>query len=100
MNRKSLSRLFIAFFFFFLVEGCIYSSVQSPLDTDFDKTTMGTKIGESHFQSLLWLVAWGDAGSKAAADNGGITTIHHADVHVKTVLFGLYSRVTTVVYGD
>ncbi len=90
----------MALFFFFLVEGCVYSSVQRPLDTDFDKTTLGTKVGESHFQSFLWLFAWGDAGSKAAADQGGIKTIHHADVHFKTVLFGLYTRMTTVVYGD
>ena len=51
-------------------------------------------------KSLLWLVAWGDAGTKAAAENGNIKVIRHADSRFFSVLFGLYTEVTTVVYGD
>jgi hypothetical protein len=48
----------------------------------------------------LWLVAWVDAGTKAAAKNGDIVVIKHADQEMLFVLFGLYFRITTVVYGD
>ena len=37
---------------------------------------------------------------KAAAEQGGIATINHADMEVTSILFGLYSRETTIVYGD
>jgi hypothetical protein len=48
----------------------------------------------------MWLFAWGDAGTKAAADNGDITVLRHADVEYFVILMGLYGRITTVVYGD
>jgi hypothetical protein len=73
---------------------------QSPLDVDFDNTTLGSKIGKSSIYSVLWLVTWGDGGTKAAAEDGGIIVIKHADVETHIVLFGVYSRITTVVYGD
>ncbi len=80
--------------------GCIYADVQRPLGTEFNKTELGSKVGESSNKSLLWLVAWGDAGTKSAATNGNITVIRHADVRIFSVLFGLYSQSTTIVYGD
>jgi hypothetical protein len=83
-----------------LLSSCAYSHVQRPLDTDYDSTSLGSKVGRAHIQSALWLFAWGDAGSKAAADDGGITVIKHADTETTIILFGLYSRFTTVVYGD
>jgi len=83
-----------------LVQGCAYTHIQRPLDTNYDRTSLGTKVGRSHSRSILWLFAWGDGGTKAAAENGGITIIRHADFQYRAVLFGLYARVTTVVYGD
>lgn len=80
--------------------GCAYMHVQSPLSTNFNKTELGTRTGRSNAYSVLWLVSWGDAGTKAAAQNGNIKVIECADAEVKIVLFGLYTRVTTVVYGD
>lgn len=82
------------------LQACAYSHVQRPLDTDYDSTSLGSKVGRAHIQSLLWLFAWGDGGSKAAADDGGITVIRHADTETTVILFGLYARITTVVYGD
>ena len=82
------------------LQGCAYSHIQGPLDTNFDHTVLGEKTGRAHTRSVLWLVAWGDGGTRAAAENGGITTITHADFEYLVVLFGLYTRVTTVVYGD
>ena len=83
-----------------LAGGCAYMDVRRPLDMDFDKTELGTKEGQSHARCILWLVAWGDGGTKAAAENGGIKVIRHADYEMFVLLFGLYSRMSTVVYGD
>jgi hypothetical protein len=94
--RKILGALLITAF----LQGCAYSHIQRPLDTDFDSTSLGGKIGRSHIQSVLWLFAWGDGGTKAAADQGDITVIKHADTETLVVLLGLYSKITTVVYGD
>jgi hypothetical protein len=82
------------------LQGCAYYHVQEPLDLNFDNTSLGTKVGVANSRAILWLFAWGDRGAKEAAINGGITSITHADTEVKIVLFGLYTRVTTVVYGD
>jgi len=83
-----------------LTSGCLYSNIQRPLDKDLQNTDLGSKEGRSSNRSVLWLFAWGDAGTKAAADNGDITIIKHADQEFMVVLFGLYSRYTMVVYGD
>jgi hypothetical protein len=82
-----------------LLCGC-FVNVKIPLDTDLDRTQLGSKVGEASAQSVLWLVFWGDSGTQAAAKQGGITTITHADRQILTVLFGIYARETTIVYGD
>lgn len=83
-----------------LVSSCLYMNVQRPLTTEFNKTELGSKTGESTSQSVLWLFAWGDSGTKAAAEKGGIKVIKYSDTKIFSVLFGLYSKVTTIVYGD
>jgi hypothetical protein len=80
--------------------GCLYSNVSSPLDTNLHDTVLGEKEGRSQSQSILWLVAWGDASSQAAAEEGGITTLRHMDQHSLFVFFGVYAQYTTIVYGD
>ncbi len=80
--------------------GCAYMHVQSPLSTNFKKTDLGTKTGRASSYSLVWLVSWGDAGTKAAAKNGGIQFVECEDIETKIVLFGLYTRITTVAYGE
>jgi hypothetical protein len=84
----------------FLMPGCLYVDVKVPLDTDLDRTELGDRVGKSKMQSVLWLFAWGDAGTQAAAQDCGLTVIRHADQEIFSVLFGLYSSRTTVVYGD
>ena len=86
--------------FLLLASGCVYSNVQMPLDENYDKTQLGTKVGRSSNHTVMWLVAWGNGGTQAAAKNGDINVIQHADRHVFLVLFGLYARTTTVLYGD
>jgi hypothetical protein len=51
-------------------------------------------------QSVLWLVAWGDASTAAAAKQGGLTTLNHMDMEILSVVFGIYTETTTIVYGD
>ena len=79
---------------------CVYADVTMPLDTDLDKTVLGSKTGKSEAFSILWLVAWGDAGTKSAAEQGAIKTVNHADQNYFSILWGLFSRQTTIVYGD
>jgi hypothetical protein len=83
-----------------LTTGCVYTHIQRPLGTEYFQTDLGTKVGRSSSYALFYLFAWGDAGSKAAADNGNIKIIKHADIEIHSYIFGLYMRVSTVVYGD
>lgn len=82
------------------LSGCLYTNIRTPLDTDVASTTLGSKTGTAHNESVLWLVAWGDASTATAAKNGGLKTINHMDTELYVVLFGLYTKTTTIVYGD
>lgn len=57
------------------------------------------KHGEAMAQSILGIVATGDASISAAAAAGGITKIHHVDYHAWSVL-GILAKFTTHVYGE
>ncbi|MDC0357379.1 TRL-like family protein [Oligoflexia bacterium] len=93
-------RLFFLLLLSFHLCSCVYLNVKSPLDKDVNNTVLGSKIGTSKTQSILWLVAWGDGGTAAAAKNGDITTISHLDVRYYSVLFGVYAIRETIAYGD
>jgi hypothetical protein len=97
---KLLRSLFLIPVFALLLTGCLYVHVKTPYDTDLDKTELGTKVGKADTYSVLWLVAWGDGGTAAAARDGGITNVTHMDLEVFSLLFGLYTKATTIVYGD
>ena len=98
--RKTVMLLVCVGLVSLLMSSCVYMKVQRPHDKNYDKTELGTKVGKSELKSVLWLFAWGDAGTKAAAEDGGITVLRHADVEYFVILMGLYARITTVVYGD
>jgi hypothetical protein len=99
-KRRGFLGCWFVFLLILLLHGCAYMHIQRPLDMNYEETSLGTKIGKSHTYSVLWLVSWGDGGTKAAAEDGGITVIKHADIEVYVILFGIYARVSTVVYGD
>lgn len=80
--------------------GCAYANISMPLDTDLDRTELGSKVGRASIHSVLGMVAWGDAGTQAAARNGGLQVLTHADQEVLVILGVVYARRTTVVYGD
>ena len=79
--------------------GC-YINAKVPLDTNLDRTQLGDKVGRSSVTGVFWLFAWGDGGIQAAAIDGELTTIHHADLEIYLILLGLYVRRTTIVYGE
>jgi len=83
-----------------LFSGCAYTKIQLPLDKNFENTDLGTKQGRASAKTVLFLVSWGDSGTWAAAHNGNIQVIKHADREIFSFFFGLYTRMTTVVYGD
>ncbi len=83
-----------------LGSSCAYTSIRSPLDTDINRTDLGTKTGRASNYSLMWLFAWGDASYAKAARNGDIKLMKHADQELQQYFFGLYIRQTTIVYGD
>jgi hypothetical protein len=80
--------------------GCAYVNIKTPFDTNLNQTELGTKVGTAEAYSLFWLVAWGDASYAAAARNGDIQVLRHADQEYFQVLLGLYTRMRIVVYGD
>ena len=94
-----MKHIYLAISLFFL-SSCAYVDVKVPLDTDVKDTVLGSKIGTSSSQSVLWLFAWGDAGTAAAAKEGDITTITHLDSRFYSILFGIYSKRETIAYGD
>lgn len=98
MHRSTV--LIIAVLSCFLLSGCVYSHVLTPYDMNLDRTVIGPKQGKASTESVLWLVAWGDGSTAAAAKQGGITTISHMDREILFVLFGLYAKTTTIVYGE
>jgi len=95
-----MKKLLIAALLSLSLSSCLYSAVKVPLDEDLWETKLGSKQGVSSNYSVLWLFAWGDAGVKAAAQNGDITKINHMDMGLTSYVFGLYMRRDTIVYGD
>jgi hypothetical protein len=82
-----------------LLTGCLYSHVKIPYDTHLDKSAIGPKQGVASAYSVLWLVSWGDQGIAAAAKSGDIKTVTHMDQEIFSVVFGLYTKTSTIVYG-
>ena len=97
---KRIVLVVVAALSLFILSGCLYTNVLTPFDTDLNKTTLGSKQGKASTESVLWLIAWGDGSTSAAAKQGGLTTVNHMDREVLFVMFGLYSKTTTIVYGD
>lgn len=77
--------------------GIIHTDVKSPgLATS---SGSYSKVGTASCSSIIGLFATGDASIETAAKNGGITKIHHIDVHSKNIL-GIIATYTVYVYGE
>jgi len=79
--------------------GLMFSQTKAPLDVDYDNTTLGTKQGTAVATSILGLFSFGDCSIQAAARDGQLSKINHADYEVLNVL-GLFSKTTVIVYGE
>ena len=80
-------------------QGMIYSQTKAPISTDFVNSAVGSKHGQASAFSILGLIAGGDCGIQAAAQDGGIKTITHADYEFFNIL-GIYTKTTVIVYGE
>lgn len=77
--------------------GVFYTDLKAPLAvTD---GTGSSKVGSAEAQSILGIVATGDASIETAAKSAGITKIHHVDEHVNSIL-GIIAKYKVVVYGE
>ena len=75
----------------------IYTDVTEGLTATSNST--GTKVGTASATGILGLVATGDASIQTAAHAGGIKKISHVDKHTTNIL-GIFTKFTTVVYGE
>ena len=79
--------------------GTLYTDVEYPIAATANTPPTSLKKGTATCKSYLSLVAVGDASVKKAADDAGITKIHHIDWDVENIL-GLYGVYTVTVYGE
>jgi hypothetical protein len=76
--------------------GLLYAEVWHGGDAE---GALGAKEGKSCAQSILALVATGDASVKAAAAAGGIKTVTRVDHYSKNIL-GILGEYCTIVGGN
>jgi len=79
--------------------GLLYTELKLPIDAEGDMSKASTKIGVAECQSVLGLVANGDASIERAMKNGGITKIHYVDWEVKNIL-GVIGNYKVIVHGE
>ncbi len=63
-------------------------------------TDLGGKTGEACASATVGIISGGDAGVKAAAAAGGITTVKAVDYRTDNLLGSVLSNTCTIVYGD
>ena len=81
--------------------GGVYTGTTSPSLADpRDNATPTPKKGISECKSVLGIAAWGDCSVEAAMRAGGIKKVHHIDHSTLAVLFFIYDKYTTTVYGE
>lgn len=89
-----------------LLSGCAvgHGPVVAPLAFDLrgpvsaGSAAGSSKIGRATATGIV-MFAYGDASISTAMKNGGITRIHHVD-HETSNILGVYSKYTTIVYGE
>lgn len=79
-------------------QALLFSNFKAPLSIEFNKTEIGTKMGEASTYSFLGLISVGDASIQKAARNGHITKINHADYEHFNFL--VLQKTSVFVYGE
>lgn len=78
--------------------GLMYTNAKYPwMATSSPKEP--TRVGRATVRSFFGAIATGDASIQTAAQNGGITEIHHVDYEAQNVA-GVIADFTVVVYGN
>ena len=80
-------------------QGYFYTNFKAPLSLEYNKTKVGSKVGEASAINVLFLVGVGDASVEEAAKRGGIKTIERVDYGYERVWF-FFSKTTVYVYGE
>lgn len=76
--------------------GLFYTNVTLPVSGNC--ITGKEKVGTAKATTILGLVSTGDAGIKAASQDGNIKDIHYVDQQVESIFIFFIKR-TTKVYG-
>jgi len=79
--------------------GAGFNQTKVPMNLRYRATALGAKQGTASATTILGLFTFGDASIAAAARQGNIARVTHADSEVLNVL-GLFAEFKTVVYGD
>lgn len=82
--------------------GSLYTELRLPVtttDNAINRKPGVLKVGEAECQTVLSLIATGDASIDKAAANGKITKIYYVDWYAKNIL-GLIGNYKVVVYGE
>jgi uncharacterized protein YceK len=104
---KNISKLSLIIFITFALSGCAsvkspvvglaYTEVKAPFAVTSNQGA--SKVGTAEAQSVLGLVATGDASIQTAAESAGITRIHHVD-YESTSILGIIATFKVIVYGE
>jgi hypothetical protein len=86
-------------------QGLLFTTITAPLSTNFKSTPVCTKRGVAEttylrdplFTGLSF--AWGEAGVKEAAMNGGLTAVEYADYEYM-LAFGIFGKFRVIAYGQ
>jgi hypothetical protein len=76
--------------------GMLFTEIYGPIDAG---GSIGNKEGRACVQSILGLVATGDASIRSAARDGGITKIGSVDHYTRNIV-GILGEFCTIVRGS
>ncbi|MEM7184466.1 MAG: TRL-like family protein [Spirochaetota bacterium] len=82
------------------VNGILYSKVTFPGEFNHTNDVKNQKSGKSCSHAALGLVSWGNASAGSTAKKNGILKISTIDHESMNILFGIYRRYCTFVYGE
>jgi len=80
------------------VMGGFVANHKAPAGYNIDNGVKPVKCGKATSTGIV-VYTTGDNSIDAAMKDGGITKVHHVDVEVFNV-FNVYSKVTTIVWGE
>jgi len=85
----------------FCLTGCYakWSVPMSQTSTNFNGTGQ-SKVGKGACREILWIYGDGDCSIATVMKNANMTKVHHVDTDLTIILFGAFSELNVVAYGD